>query len=174
MIRPAPGIVRTAVGCVIGLIMMGSVCASAQDSAPDGGLGPTFELGTPTAEAQASGSSTQLSAVSGNPAFVNILVGNGALGDALGINHDGWRLGGMTINDANGILVGGLGPGRWAGQNLTIADLSFDTEQGDLWNGGLFGAAFLYYNGYGAGPTVNGIEQSQGSPNALADRKSVV
>lgn len=109
-----------------------------------------------------------LSAISGNPAAVNIVAGTGRLGDLLGVNHNGWRFGGITINDANGILSGGLAPGAWAGQNLTITDLSFDTTQGDCWEGGMFGSQFLYYSGYGAGPVVNGVEQSQGSPNALA------
>ena len=129
------------------------------DLAP--GDGSAF-LGTPLAGAASGGP------ISGNPGAVNIITGTGRLGDALGVNRNGWRLGGMTINDANGILSGGLGPGKWAGQNLTIADLSFDTEQGDCWQGGMFGTQFLYYSGYGPGPTVNGREQSRGSPNALA------
>src|SRR5690242_9442291 len=48
-------------------------------------------------------------AISGNAA-VNIVTGTGRLGDLLGVNHDGWRLGGLAINDANGLLSGGLGP----------------------------------------------------------------
>lgn len=113
-------------------------------------------------------SADDFSSISGNPGAVNIVTGSGKLGDALGVNRNGWRFGGLTINDANGILSGGLGPGKWAGQNLTIADLSFDAEKAGGWEGGLFGSQFLYYGGYGAGPTVNGIEQKQGSPNALA------
>jgi porin len=108
------------------------------------------------------------SAISGNPAAVNIITGNARLGELLNLNRNGWRVGGATINDANGILSGGLGPGLWAGQNLTLADVSYDTEKGGLWEGGTFGSEYLYYSGYGAGPTVNGIEQAQGSPNALA------
>jgi len=106
-------------------------------------------------------------AISGNAA-VNIVTGTGRLGDWLGVNHDGWRLGGLAINDANGLLSGGLGPGKWVGQSLTVADLSYDTEKAGHWDGGSFGTQFLYYTGYGAGPVVNGVEQHQGSPNSLA------
>lgn len=118
--------------------------------------------------ADAAASANQSTAVSGNPAATNILTGNGRLGEVLGINRNGWRLGGLTINDANGILSGGLGPGKWAGQTLTLADLSFNADEAGIWDGAMFGSEFLYYAGYGAGPVVNGVEQSQGSPNALA------
>jgi porin len=130
-----------------------------------GAATPSFEA--PDAGAPGGGSGAPTVA-GGNPGATNIITGSGALGDALGINRNGWRLGGVTMNDANGMLSGGLGPGRWVGQQLTIADLSFDAEKAGLWEGGMFGSEFLYYSGYGAGPTVNGIEQSRGSPNALA------
>ena len=145
-----------------------TILRAADDALPEtktslapGALTPSFA--TPASDA----SGTQ-STISGNPGAVNIITGSGALGDALGINRDGWRVGGVTINDANGMLSGGLGPGKWAGQQLTIADLSFDAEKAGLWQGGMFGTELLYYTGYGSGPTVNGIEQSKGSPNALA------
>jgi porin len=132
------------------------------------GNGANF-VGAPVTGAATSGSSpTSLTSISGNPAAVNIITGNGNLGKILGVNRNGWRLGGATINDANGILSGGLGPGLWAGQNLTLADVSFDADEAGCADGAMFGSEFLFYNGYGAGPTVNGIEQSQGSPNALA------
>jgi porin len=107
-------------------------------------------------------------AVSGNPAAVNIVAGTGRLGDVLGINHDGWRLGGLTIGDANGILSGGLGPGKWTGNNLTIADLSLDLEKRFGWKGGMFGIEYLYVTSGGPGYTVDGIVQGRGDPNALA------
>jgi len=61
-------------------------------------------------------------AVSGNRAATNILAGSGRLGELLGINRNGIRFGGLNITDANGNLVGGLGPGKWAGDTLTIAE----------------------------------------------------
>lgn len=125
--------------------------------------------------AQASGRSSAggdgggpASSVSGNPAAANILTGSGWVGDAIGFNRNGWRLGGLTINDANGLLTGGLGPGKWIGQNLTVADVSFNADEAGVWDGAMFGTQFLYYAGYGPGPVVNGMEQANGSPNALA------
>ncbi len=138
----------------------GSVTGSG-GATPDGGGG---ESGT-TSRASDSGA---VNAVSGNPAAVNILVGTGRLGDFLGVNHDGIRFGGLNITDANGNLAGGLGPGKWVGDTLTIADLSIDLEKMVDWKGGLFGTQFLYYNGFGGGYTINGVEQGKNSPNALA------
>ena len=160
---------RCAVLCILLVTTVtGSVHLQADDEpAPSTGLTAALET-SPFLSPETAAKCSNATSVSGNPAAVNILTGNGRLGDALGINRNGWRLGGMTINDVNGILSGGLGPGKWAGQNLTLADLSFDTENAGLWKGGMFGSQFLYYTGYGAGPTVNGIEQSTGSPNALA------
>jgi porin len=103
-----------------------------------------------------------------NPAAVNIIVGSGAFGDAIGFNRNGLRFGGVTVNNGSGILSGGLAPGKWAGQQLTIGDLSFDTDKGGMWEGGLFGTEYLYHAGYGAPTVVNGIPQHPGSPNSLA------
>jgi porin len=141
--------------------------SSSSELAASGNMSPVVTSAAGN-EVIASSTANGNSSIAGTPGAVNIVVGSGKLGDALGVNQNGWRLGGLTINDANGILVGGLGPGRWAGQNLTIADLTFDAEEAGLWQGGMFGTEFLYYTGYGAGPVVNGIEQNQGSPNSLA------
>jgi porin len=107
-------------------------------------------------------------AVSGNPAASNIITGTGRLGEVLGINRNGVRVGGLVIGDANGILSGGLGPGKWAGNDLTIVDLSVDLEERNGWKGALFGIEFLYVNAGGPGYTINGIEQGRNDPNALA------
>ena len=107
-------------------------------------------------------------AVSGNPAATNIVTGTGKLGEALGLNHDGIRFGGLNITDANGILSGGLGPGKWDGDSLTIADLSIDTEELLGWEGGLFGMQFLYFSSGGPGFDIAGIQQGQNNVNALA------
>ncbi len=107
------------------------------------------------------------SAVSGNPAAVNILAGTGRLGELLGVNRNGIRFGGFTITDANGNVSGGLGPGKWAGDTMTVADLSIDMETMVDWKGGLFGTQFLYYDGFGPGYTINGFEQGKNNANAL-------
>jgi porin len=134
---------------------------------PDMGFSPT-DAAVPTAPAGEATTTSTANAISGNPAAVNIVAGSGRLGELLGINHDGIRFGGINITDANGNLAGGLGPGKWSGDTLTIADLSIDLEKMMDWKGGLFGIEFLYYNGFGPGYSINGVEQGKNSTNALA------
>ncbi|MEK6246719.1 MAG: carbohydrate porin [Planctomycetales bacterium] len=86
-------------------------------------------------------------AISGNPAATNITVGSGWLGDYLGINRNGWRFAGLNITDINAQLTGGVQPGQWTVNNLTVFDLSIDTEKYLGWEGGLFGTEFLFYSG---------------------------
>lgn len=73
------------------------------------------------------------------------MVGNGWLGDYLGLNQNGWRFAGVNLTDANG-LSGGLSPG-WTGDSLTIIDISLDTEKSCGWKNGLIGGELLYYTG---------------------------
>lgn len=87
-------------------------------------------------------------ATSSNPAAVNIVGGTGALGRLLGIDPDsGFRLGGLWIGDSNEIMSGGVAPGRWALNGLTIADLNVDAEKAFGWKGGMFGTEFLQFTG---------------------------
>ena len=137
----------------------------AASAAPDA---PLAALGAATAPAGAQGTAPPANAVSGNPAATNIIVGTGRLGEILGINQNGIRLGGLNITDANGNLAGGLGPGKWTGNTLTIADLSIDMEKFAGWKGGLFGTEFLYYNGFGPGYSISNMVQGKNNPNALA------
>jgi carbohydrate-selective porin OprB len=88
-----------------------------------------------TDEAGLQGTPPVANAVSGNPAATNIVAGIGRLGEILGINRNGIRFGGLNITDANGNLAGGLGPGKWTGNTLTIADLSIDLEKFAGWKG---------------------------------------
>jgi porin len=106
--------------------------------------------------------------ISGNPAAVNIVTGTGALGRLLGIDPEsGFRLGGLWIGDASGVLAGGLVPGAWGLNSLTLVDLSLDTEKRWGWRGGLFGMQFLQFSGEktnelaGAFP---GFDSLQGPP----------
>ncbi len=65
-------------------------------------------------------------------------------------------------------MAGGLGPGKWTGDTLTIADLSIDLEKFAGWKGGLFGTEFLYFNGFGPGYSISNMVQGKNNPNALA------
>ncbi|QDT81714.1 MULTISPECIES: carbohydrate porin [Gimesia] len=95
----------------------------------------------------ASQSVTLPTAISGNPAAVNITTGSGELGDWLGINENGFRFGGLHITDANGQVSGGNTPGKWSGNTLTVLDFSLDTEKAFNWKGGMIGTEVLFYFG---------------------------
>ncbi len=88
---------------------------------------------------------------SGNPAASSLVTGSGWLGDQLGVNRNGWRFGGLNITDANGQFTGGLDPGKWTGDSLTILELLIDMDEFRGVKGGVFGVQLL---GYGGG-TVN-------------------
>ena len=99
-------------------------------------------------EAAAAPGEAGAAATSANPAAVNIISGTGALGRWLGIDPDsGFRVGGLWIGDSNGIMTGGVAPGRWALNSLTIADLNVDAEKAFGWRGGMFGTEFLQFTG---------------------------
>ena len=106
--------------------------------------------------------------ISGNPGAVNIVTGTGALGRFLGLTPEsGLRLGGVWIGDANGLLTGGLKPGRWGFDGLTLVNFSLDTEKRWGWKGGLFGIQFLQFTGTdinGAAGTFPGYNSLQGAP----------
>jgi porin len=142
-----------------------SPAQGARIASPDGTGGVD---GNAAAPAGGQGTAPPANAVSGNPAATNIIAGTGRLGEILGINRNGIRLGGLQINDATGNLAGGLGPGKWTGGTLTIADLSIDLEKFAGWKGALFGTEFLYFNGFGPGYSISNMVQGKNNPNALA------
>ena len=87
-------------------------------------------------------------AISSNPAAVNIVAGTGALGRILGFDADsGIRLGGLWIGDASGIMAGGAKPGQWGLNSLTVFDLNLDGEKLLGWKGGMIGTEFLQFSG---------------------------
>jgi len=106
--------------------------------------------------------------MAGNPAAVNIVVGNGALGRLLGIEEEsGFRLGGMWLGDASAVLSGGLEAGEWGLNNLAIVDLSLDAEKRWGWEGTSFGTQYLDYTGQPTNQlagTVQGFDGVQATP----------
>jgi porin len=84
---------------------------------------------------------------SGNPAATDVQVGNGQLGDWLGVNENGFRLGGISILDVNAQPTGGDEPGSWTSNSLTILDMSLDMEEWMNCEGGKLGVEFLFYSG---------------------------
>lgn len=102
---------------------------------------------------------------SGNPAASDLRVGTGLLGDWLGVNHDGFRLGGLNIADVNAQLTGGVEPGQWTTDNLTILDASLDLEERLGWKGAELGTELLFYSGGdigGASGSVMGYNSLDG------------
>ena len=104
-------------------------------------------------------------AISSNPAAVNILAGTGALGRILGFDEaSGVRVGGLWIGDSSGILAGGARPGRWGLNSLGVIDLNLDGEKLIGWRGGMIGTQFLQFSGQptnslaGAFPGFDSIE----------------
>ena len=89
--------------------------------------------------------------ISGNPGAVNIMTGTGELGELLQIpKSSGIRLGGLLMGDYNWLLTAGNGNHhnrRWTGNNLFILDLFVDIDKAIGWEGGIFGAEFLQFNG---------------------------
>ncbi|WP_197534920.1 carbohydrate porin [Symmachiella dynata] len=90
---------------------------------------------------------THAGPIAGNPAATEIMTGSGLLGDFLGVNHNGFRVGGLNITSLNDQISGGLKPGHWTSNSLTLVDLSLDTEESYGWRGGRWGGQFLYYSG---------------------------
>jgi porin len=86
--------------------------------------------------------------ISSNPGAVNIVTGTGWLGQLLGLGKDsGVHFGGLWVGDANVPMSGGLEPGDWSFNSLTLLDLSLDAEKLLGLKGGMFGAEFLHFSG---------------------------
>lgn len=86
-------------------------------------------------------------AAGGNPAATDLQVGSGWLGDQLGLNGNGFRLGGISIFDINSQPTGGVNPGSWTTNSLSILDMSLDMEEWIDCKGGKIGLELLYYSG---------------------------
>ncbi|SIO35354.1 porin [Singulisphaera sp. GP187] len=109
--------------------------AGGANGGPDGGNPPTVGGAGSTA-------------ISANPAAVNILTGTAALGRFFGLKDEsGIRLGGLWVGDASGVVAGGRHPGDWGLNSLTVFDLSFDSEKLGGWKGGMLGTQFLQFSG---------------------------
>ncbi len=163
-------------GPVLGLISVLALGASGSHGQEPDRAPPTPPASPPpTATTPAAGADASAAAngpprsgagpTSANPAAVNIVTGNGALGRLLGIDEEsGIRLGGIWVGDASGILSGGRNPGRWGFSSLTTIDLNLDMEKMFEWSGASFGTEFLQFSGgavnefAGAFPGFNSLE----------------
>ena len=141
--------------------------ATGSDGGGGGGAGGGGDAG---AGGNANGVSTP-NAISGNPAASNIVTGTGRLGEVLGIDRNGWRVGGLTIG------------GRQRDPQRRPRSRQMDGEQPDdrrpvARPGGtisagrvpLVGTQYLYITSGGPGYTVDGIVQGRDNTNALAGR----
>lgn len=86
--------------------------------------------------------------VTGNPAADNELPGTGTAGALLRIpEKSGVRLGGVWLGDSNGLLSGGLQPGKWSFNSALIVGANLDAGTLVGWKGASFGIQFLQFNG---------------------------
>lgn len=112
------------------------------------GLASADNPGSRSADGNQGGGNSGTVPISGNPAADNITVGTGRLGELLGFDKDsGIRFGGMWSGDSSWLATGGLEPGRWSLNSLSIADLTLDSNKPLGWKGGLFGIEFLQFSG---------------------------
>jgi porin len=87
--------------------------------------------------------------ISANPAATNAVTGTGWLGEQLGVNKNGVRLGGLWIGGVNDLVTGGVDPG-FTFNSALIIDLSVDLERFAGLKGSSIGVDFLQFN---SGPT---------------------
>jgi porin len=161
-----------ACSCLIWVALASGV--SAQESADDSASGPVFSLspvlggegwGEGAASRGGTGAPTESAstAISSNPAAVNVFTGTGELGRFLGFDQDsGIRLGGAWIGDANWLMSGGLEPGEWSLAGLTLLDLTLDSEKLVGLEGGLFGIEFLQFSGQPANQDAGVVQGYNG------------
>ncbi len=90
--------------------------------------------------------------ISGNPGATNVVTGTGELGRRVFQipQSSGVQLGGVWQGDYNALVSGAAGVHhnrRWTGNSSFILDLSIDLQKSIGWDGALFGAEFLQFNG---------------------------
>jgi len=83
--------------------------------------------------------------ISGNPAATNAVTGTGWLGEQLGLNKNGIRLGGLWIGGVNDLVSGGVDPGVTF-NNVLVIDLFVDLEKFAGLKGSSIGVDFLQLN----------------------------
>jgi porin len=83
--------------------------------------------------------------ISANPAATNAVTGTGWLGEQLGVNKNGLRLGGLWIGGLNDLATGGAETG-FTYNSALIIDLSVDLERLAGLKGSSIGVDFLQLN----------------------------
>ena len=90
--------------------------------------------------------------ISSNPAAVDIRTGTGELAEMVeklaGLPQDsGVFLGGVWVGNTNGLLSGGVKPGKWSFNSLLNIGATLDANKLVGWKGGTFGVQFMQFNG---------------------------
>jgi porin len=105
--------------------------------------------------------------ITGNPAAENDLPGTGLAGRLLHLPEDsGLRLGGLWLSDTNGLLSGGVQPGRWSWNSALIIGANLDAEKLLNWKGASFGVQFLQFNGQNTNAQAGSIQGYNSLPGA--------
>lgn len=156
---------------VLLLAMFCSVSLNAMPTKSSTALQTTKSAQTPSMPAKTEASSR--SAISSNPAAVNVNTGTGTVQryveKKLGIkNNHGIAVQGAWLGDSNEIFSGGISDAKKTTSNsILLLDLTIDTEKFNRWKGGLFGAQFLQVNTQdtnGQVGSVQGYNSLPGSP----------
>ncbi|STX43369.1 Carbohydrate-selective porin [Legionella donaldsonii] len=131
---------------LLALTMLFSILLPACDLHADSSKNPT--ISSPSL----SNTTTETSAISSNPAAVNVTTGSGILQQLiqqqLGIkdNH-GIDIKGAWFGDTNRLFTGGIPAAKKSTSNsVGLVDLTIDMERFNGWKGGLFSAQFLQQN----------------------------
>ena len=109
-------------------------------------------------------------AVSGNPAAESIVPGNAwliGLMPGKPLDKIGLRLGGVWLADTNGLISGGVQPGKWSWNSALIVGADLDAGKLVGWKGASFGIQFLQFNGEdtnGQAGSVQGYNSLPGPP----------
>ena len=93
----------------------------------------------------AASSQTEEIGISANPAATNAVTGTGWLGEQLGVDKHGIRLGGVWVGGVNDLVTGGVDPG-FTGNSSLVVDLFVDLERFAGLKGSSIGVDFLQLN----------------------------
>lgn len=105
--------------------------------------------------------------IAGNPAAVESDPGTGLAGRLLHIPEwTGLRLGGVWLADTNGLISGGVQPGKWSWNSALIIGANLDADTLVGWKGASFGIQFLQFNGQNTNAQAGSVQGYNSLPGS--------
>lgn len=111
-------------------------------------------------------------AISGNPAAADNMPGTGLAGRLLHVDESGLRMGGVWMADSNGLLSGGVEPGKWSWNSALIVGANLNAEKLVGWKGASFGIQFLQFNGEPTNRQAGSVQGYNSLPGPLPLNRS--